>query len=126
MIRTFGLDRILGLEISDETFKPLNIKEILKNFDNIIGLIYDNSEPEEVILSFTKLQGFYIKALPLHISQKIIVDNDEETRISLKVIPNFELEQQLLMYAESVKVLAPERLATRIKERLQAAIEKYN
>ena len=45
---------------------------ILQGFENIMGLTYSNDEPEEVTLSFTSLQGKYIKALPLHRSQEII------------------------------------------------------
>ncbi len=62
-----------------DTFKPDPKLNPAKLFENIIGLTYSNDEPEEVILSFTSLQGKYIQALPLHRSQQIIKETKEES-----------------------------------------------
>ncbi len=40
--------------------------------------------------------------------------------------PNFELEQQILSFGESVQVLAPIELKNRITSRLQQALSNYN
>ena len=50
---------------------------------------------------------------------------DGSVLIRIKVIPNFELEQVLLSFGESVIVLEPEVLKNRIKERVTAASKNY-
>jgi predicted DNA-binding transcriptional regulator YafY len=78
-----------------------------------------------VVLSYEAFQGNYIKTQPIHNSQKILVDNDDELRISIRVIPNYELEEQILKQGERVKVVEPKWLQDSIKERLKKALEQY-
>lgn len=122
--RSFGIDRITDLEVLSESFKP-KMKHPKEKFDNIIGLVYEAEKVEEVILSYDPFQGNYIKTQPIHSSQKILVDDDIEFRISIRVIPNYELEEQIMKQGERVKVLEPEWLREVVKERLRKALEQY-
>jgi predicted DNA-binding transcriptional regulator YafY len=123
--RTFGIDRIENIEIRTETFKPDRNLNPAKLFEDIIGLNYSSDQPEEIILSFTSLQGKYIKALPLHRSQQIIKVIKKEMLVRLMLIPNFELRQKILMMGDSVKVLRPEWLIKEIKVLLKNSLNKY-
>lgn len=123
--RTFGVDRIENLEIKPETFKPnkkLNPTDI---FSQTIGLVYSDNKAQTIILSFTPTQGKYIKTLPLHSSQKILIDDENECRISLSVVPNYELTQQILKHGDTVKVIKPEWLVEEIKGNLKRTIGNY-
>jgi len=124
-LRTFGLDRIHKLKIKAETFKPDKKVNPKKKFEDTIGLVYSYETVQKVILSFTPIQGNYIKTLPMHVSQEIIIDNDKECRISLYVIPNYELNQQILKHGDTVKVIEPKWLADEIKTIMQAALNQY-
>lgn len=124
--RTFGIDRIENLEVKTETFKADNKLNPIKMFEKTIGLVYSLNTPQDVILSFTPTQGKYIKTLPLHTSQKTLLDNDTEFRISITVIPNYELNQLILKHGDTVKVLEPKWLAEEIKESLKRALGKYD
>jgi hypothetical protein len=55
-----------------------------------------------VINSFTSFQGRFVKSLPLHPSQEIIKDDEEEDRliIQLNVYPTFGLVMQILSYGK--------------------------
>jgi predicted DNA-binding transcriptional regulator YafY len=90
----------------------------------VIGL-YSENELEQVILSYQPFQGKYIKSQPLHPSQKILIDNDAELRIELRVCPNFELEEQILKQGERVTVLKPEWLRESVKNRILSSIKNY-
>jgi len=122
--RSFGIDRISDLEVLSESFKP-KMKRPKEMFDNIIGLVYEREKVEEVILSYNPFQGKYIKTQPIHSSQKILVDDDKELRISIRVIPNYELEEQILKQGERVKVMEPEWLRDAIVGRLEQALGQY-
>ena len=80
---------------------------------------------QEVVLSFTPVQGKYVKTLPWHKSQKILVDNDRECRISLQVIPNLEMTQEILKHGMSDKVLKTDWLVEEIRMQLQDALDQY-
>lgn len=122
---SFGIDRIIELKVMDTVFEKDMEANPAALFENIIGLSESKSEPQEIVLSFTPLQGKYIKSLPLHKSQQIIVDNDAELRIKLVLVPNFEFRQQILMLGEAVKVLKPTGLVNEIKQSLKNALARY-
>jgi predicted DNA-binding transcriptional regulator YafY len=122
--RSFGIDRIKDLEILSESFKP-KMKRPKEMFDNIIGMVYEAEKVEEIVLSYEPFQGNYIKSQPLHTSQKILVDDNTELRISIRVIPNYELQEQILKQGERVKVLEPKWLKKEIKDRIKKALDLY-
>jgi predicted DNA-binding transcriptional regulator YafY len=122
--RTFGLDRITKIIHTNETFKPIN-KKPKTFFDDIIGMIYSTSEVQQVVLSFTPHQGKYIKTQPLHHSQRILIDNEEELRIQLNIRMNYELEEQILKQGEKVTVIEPLALKEHIKNRILKSLENY-
>lgn len=123
---TFGLDRIQNLSVSTETFKPNKKIHQTEIFENTIGVSNLSEDIEKVVLSFTPTQGNYIKSLPLHKSQKILIDNEKELRIELNIIPNYELSQLILMHGITVKVIEPLWLANEIKESLKTALNQYS
>ncbi|MCC5916146.1 MAG: WYL domain-containing protein [Cryomorphaceae bacterium] len=73
--RTFGIDRIENLEIKTETFKPDKKLNPIEMFNKTIGLVYSENTPQTIVLPFTPTQGKYVKTLPLHSSQKILIDD---------------------------------------------------
>ena len=73
----------------------------------------------------TPIQGKYVKTLPWHASQKILIDDDTESRVSLRVIPNFELTQEILKHGASVKVIKPDWLAQEVRSVLEEALKRY-
>ncbi|MFO7879184.1 MAG: WYL domain-containing protein, partial [Bacteroidales bacterium] len=110
-VRTFGVDRIENLHVETRTFTPDKQLNPSQRFSETIGLVYSEHPVENVILSFSPIQGKYIKTLPMHSSQTVLIDNDDECRISLRVSPNFELRQQILKHGDAVKVIEPQWLA---------------
>lgn len=123
--RTFGIDRIENLGIKTETFKQDKKLNPIEMFNRTIGLVYSENTPQNIVLSFTPTQGKYVKTLPLHSSQRTLIDDERECRISLEVVPNYELTQQILKHGETVKVIEPQWLVDEIKEILKRNFEKY-
>jgi predicted DNA-binding transcriptional regulator YafY len=123
--RTFGLDRIEELTIHPSTFHRDPSVDLNAKFNDAIGVVYKDGLKEEVILSFDAEQANYIKSLPLHHSQEILLEDENELRIRLFVVINYELIQQILMHNAYCKVIAPSKLAEDVKWRLKQALEKY-
>ena len=126
-IRCYALDRITQLELTSKTFetpKNFNADALYKNCFGII-LPNEGQKVKDILLSFTKEQGNYIKTLPLHETQQIIKDNDKELQIKLSLYITFDFIMELLSYAENVKVIQPESLAEVLKDKLKAAYKQY-
>jgi predicted DNA-binding transcriptional regulator YafY len=124
VFKSYGIDRITNLVLLSEYFSP-TVKNPKELFDHIIGLTLEEYSLEQVILSFHPLQGKYIKSQPLHTSQQILIEDEIEFRIAIRVIPNYELEEQILKHGERVKVIEPQWLREEIKSRLLKVIDYY-
>lgn len=91
-VKTFGLDRISNLETTKKRFNfpvGFDLDAVYQHSFGIIAPSNDVMEP--VILSFEPKQGKYLKSFPLHSSQKIIIDNEEELRLSVEVYATHDL-----------------------------------
>ncbi|MBN2819313.1 MAG: WYL domain-containing protein, partial [Bacteroidales bacterium] len=80
---------------------------------------------EEIKLIFSKEQADYIHTKPIHASQKARFIDTGELLVTIKVIPNYELEMLLLAFGEKVKVIAPDVLVCKMKDRLSRALGNY-
>ena len=123
--KAFGLDRISQLEVTTTKVqrKKVNIEALFKNTYGV--MIDTETPPQEVILSFDYEQGQYVKTLPLHPSQKLLEDNEDEVRISLLLVPTYNFVMEICARSQYVKVLAPATLAEEVKEHLKKAYEQY-
>jgi predicted DNA-binding transcriptional regulator YafY len=124
-IRTFGLDRILDLQWTEHTFQWHTRFATEDYFKYSFGISTGIEEPFEVVLSFTPLAGQYITSQPIHHSQKVLVNNEKECRISIHVIPSVELKMQILSYGPDCKVISPAHFVDEIKKSIEAMLENY-
>lgn len=125
-IKSFALDRISDLEISRKKFSfPIDF-DVQEYYQYCFGIITPTkAQAQNVILSFDPHQGNYIKSLPLHPSQKILIDNDEELRISLKLYLTHDFFMELLSFGENLKVLQPKSLIADLKTTLKQMLKMY-
>lgn len=125
-IAAFGLDRITNIEPTTQKFKypaGYNVEEAYKFAFGIIAK--ENEAPAEVVLSFTAYQGKYVKSLPLHNTQEIIIDNEKEFRIRLTIYITHDFIMELLSFGDTLKVVKPKGLITELKKNYQNALKQY-
>lgn len=125
-ITTFGLDRIEDLGVSQEIFKKDPKIDPVAYYKDVVGVLVPEGDTEKIVLSFLPWRGKFVKSLKLHRSQQILVDDDNECRIQLKLKVNNELEDLILSFGESVKVIEPMGLVKKIQDRLNQALSQYN
>ena len=125
-IKTFGLDRISDLEIAPSTFKPKKY-DAGKDFENSFGIISTLDEvPQEIIISFDVDQGNYVKTLPFHPSQEILIDDDQEFRIKLTLVPTYDFEREILSKGSSFKIISPESFKNHMKAEIEDMLKNFN
>jgi predicted DNA-binding transcriptional regulator YafY len=126
-IKTFSLDRISLLQFTDIRYKVPADFNIQRFFEFSFGIINpDDLVPEEIILSFDAHQGKYIKTLPIHHSQKVLIDTDKELQISLFLSPTYDFKMEVLSYGNRVKVLSPTSFVEEIKAELKETLQFYS
>jgi predicted DNA-binding transcriptional regulator YafY len=118
-IITLALDRI-----QDTTLKPDILFEQNKSFDaasyfkDIIGVTRNTGDkPVEVTFFANHIHSPYIRTKLIHFSQKVILERNGGIVFSIQIIPNLELERELMGFGEGLKVLSPNNLVRRIKKR---------
>ena len=125
-VKSFALDRLTDLEITKRKFNLPNNFEVNEHFQYSFGIISPNEDkPNEVILSFTPFQGKYIKSLPLHETQQVLVDNELELRIRLTLFITHDFIMELLSYGANLKVIEPVSLIDELKTVFGDALNLY-
>ncbi|MGV8964281.1 MAG: helix-turn-helix transcriptional regulator [Candidatus Saccharimonadaceae bacterium] len=122
-----GLDRIQKFNETGNPIVKSKQKELAQLCKNIIGVSFnEGAKPVEVKLWVSAAQLPYLITKPLHPSQKLIEEQQDGSILSFRLVPNFELEQTILMYGERVKVLAPIEMVSKIRERINEASGNYD
>lgn len=125
--KVFGLDRIRELSILYERTAFPPTPDLEDHFGEVIGIINDPNEPvENIILTFSEFKGRYIKSMPWHPSQQILVDDGNILTISLQVKINYELISEILSHGDEVRVDGPERLREMVKEKARNIVSSIS
>lgn len=125
-VKSFAFDRITELEITNQRFIPSDTLDVNEYYKYCFGIISPTDhELAEVILSFDPIQGKYIQSLPLHETQQVLVDNDQEVRIRLNVYLTLDFIMEIRSYGENVKVIQPQSLIDELKQSYKKALTYY-
>jgi predicted DNA-binding transcriptional regulator YafY len=111
-ILVLALDRLLSIKLSADTYVNSNEFDPDEFFKYSFGITQVHAlKPERIILAFSTLQALYILSQPLHHSQKVLQQNDDEVQIELYVYVTEELKMMIRGYGRQVKVVEPKSLA---------------
>lgn len=124
---TLALDRIIEFqELPNEKFVEYNGVDFEIYYSDLLGVTKtERDRAHKVILEVDRYNAPYVLTKPLHPSQKVVSEGEESIIIRIDVVPNFELEREILGFGECIKVLGPRFLASRIRKRLAKAAERY-
>ena len=126
-IMTLALDRIENLDF-DLDIPFLN--EVFNgdtHYEDTIGVTVLNYEGlVKTVLKIDKMNAPYVLTKPFHKSQKLLERLEGGSiLIELKVHLNFEFDRLILGFGNSIEVIEPKILRTRIKRKLKSALKNY-
>ena len=124
-IATFSLDRVMSIELSDETFEMPADFSPQQYFSEYFGVTADETPLVHVVIRASDWAPDYLNTLPLHHSQREISHNDKYTDYSLDIRPTPDFIGELISYGESLKVLEPEGLRQKICQILKDSLNNY-
>ena len=122
-----ALDRIQGLEtLRLEPFVEHPSVDFDHYFEDVIGVTKsENAKTVPVLLEFDAETVPYVLTKPLHASQQIMHTENGKTIVKIEVVPNFELEREILGFGAHIKVLGPRFLKSRIAESVKGMLALY-
>ncbi|WP_177766374.1 helix-turn-helix transcriptional regulator [Flavobacterium sp. I3-2] len=126
MLITLALDRIEAFyELDSKLYKPYEGVDFDTYYSECIGVTRsEKNRPLKIILKFNPRNAPYVITKPLHSSQQIIENTENGLIIRIDVIPNFELEREILGFGESIEILGPKRLKQQIQRRVAKMVQK--
>lgn len=124
--RTFSLDRIFDIKITNDNVK-IDLYSIQLQLGYVVGVSFNEDiiERKIVKLKIDNSQKEYIKTTPIFKRQEIIEENDTHFILELTVGNTVELRQQILKYGRRIEVLEPEELRQQIFEEIKDLYKMY-
>lgn len=125
VLKTYGVDRIVNLRVLEKEFKRDKNIDPDKLFKDSFG-IWDSPDipVEEIELSYSPLDGKFLKNNPLHHSQEVLADTPEEFRIRLRLKITNDFIMALLSRSKSLTVVKPQSLRLTIKDIYERELER--
>lgn len=126
-LMTLALDRIHSVQLMDEIkfYDDANFNPDAY-YKNVIGVtVNEGLLARNITLKLDRKNAPYVLTKPLHSSQEVIHKDKDGITISIKVVPNYELERLLLGFGSSLEILSPPSLRKRISGLLGKAVELY-
>ena len=127
-IKSFGLDRIQKLDITKKKYLFPDKFDVYEMFKNCYGIYTPKNvseQPETIVLSFEPVDGRYLKSNKLHEFQEVIIDNEEEIRIKLRVYITPDFIMELLSHGENLEIISPAKLKKEIRKIYSQALKQY-
>ena len=126
-IRNLPLDRIKKISPTSLQHNRREIKDLLDDYNSVIGVTLDKSTPViDIIFSIKASRAGYLRTKKIHHSQVELDPPDEATcKFAISVRENKELYAAFLAYGADLEILAPDEMRVRFKECFKDALELY-
>ena len=126
VLKTFGVDRIRQLQVLEgERFKRDREVDVDALFRDCYGIWNQQDIPvEDIELRYDALDGKFLKSVPLHHSQRVLVDTPEEFRIALRLRITNDFVMELLSRSRSLEVIRPLHLRERVRQVYEEALRR--
>jgi hypothetical protein len=122
--RVYALDRILGMEFTNDEFKYPKDFDPHHFFAPYYG-VFRNAKPTKVIIEANDKSTQYLRLLPLHASQKEIKQIEDFTYFEYDIAPTFDFIQELRTHGTDIRIVEPESLVKVFKKEARKAYEMY-
>lgn len=122
----FALERMSNVKIGKVEGQPKNSIDSNVYFAGSFGVNHNiGIQPEEIRIKFYDAQIDYVKAKPLHSSQKEIAVGDGWAIFSYNLSLCFNFYQQVLWHREKAEIVYPEKAREEMRAIISTIAEKY-
>ena len=123
-IKTYALDRMEDVVVEEREFVPDPDFDAESYVKDAFGIVFTKGEPKDVVIKADARQAKYMRALPLHHSQRESVhDNYSLFHYRLHLTEDFL--QELLSLGPRVTVVSPPELKAMVVKSLADSLSLY-
>lgn len=123
-IKTYSLDRMSNVTINPETFKMPTDFNGNTYFKNCFGVMTSKGKAKKIILKVTPNKAKYLRALPLHHTQREDI-HDKYSLFYYKLFLTNDLVSEILSHGSEMQVISPIELRALVISHLQNALNQY-
>lgn len=124
-LRTYALDRMSSVSVLEDTFRmPADFNARVYTGDSF-GIIFDIGEISEVRLRVSARRAKYLRALPLHHSQKETLIGPDYCEFTYNIKPTADFIEEILSMGPDITVITPKALREAIMSRLRETLDSY-
>lgn len=129
IIYTYGLDRILDIEILNSHFTAPEITAD-EHFYYAFGIVVDpKAEPKTILLRAHGKEVKYVRTRPIHHTQQLIGDWNDKVPFadfSICIVPSLEFYGHVLSRGELLEVLGPEDVRQTLAKTVNQIAGRYS
>jgi len=124
-LRTYALDRMSDVVLMEERFRMPDEFNARQYTNDSFGIIFDMGTVCDVILRVKSKRAKYLRALPLHHSQKEILTGSDYSEFNYRIKPTPDFVEEILSMGADVTVTAPAELRDMVAKRLMDTLSEY-
>lgn len=126
-LRIYSLDRITDIKVLDKKLELPAGFDAAEFFSDYFGIIVGHDvQPSIMEIKATAEQAKYLESLPLHPSQTAVETTPEYTVFRYRLVPTFDLKQEILSRGSTLEVLSPDWFRKEIIDELHKTLLKYS
>lgn len=123
-IKTYSLDRMSDVTINAESFVLPSNFNATEYFKNCFGIMTSKGQAKDIILRTTPNQAKYLRALPLHHSQREEI-HDQYSLFNYHMYITNDFVAEVLSHGPEIQVVAPPELRAMVISQLKATLDQY-
>ncbi|MCQ2199575.1 MAG: WYL domain-containing protein [Paludibacteraceae bacterium] len=123
--KTFSLDKVTALKLTNKKFKYDFNKNPETYFSDSFGIFVNEGAPMEITLKFTGDAIKFVKNRPLHHTQVETYSSPNMYVVKVKVNPSKDFVNALLSYGPGVEVIAPASFRETFAESVKQMYSNY-
>lgn len=123
-IKTYALDRMEDVTVADTTFTPDPTFDADEYVRDSFGIIFSQGEAKEVVLRTDPRQAKYMRALPIHHSQRESI-HDSYSLFHFRLRLTEDFIQEILSLGPRVTVISPPELRAMVVNSLKETLRMY-
>jgi len=125
-LQTYALDRIQSIKILTEEYTVNPLFNAKKYFESSFGIYASDNKPAQRIqIKVDSLQRKYLRTLPLHATQKELVETNDYSIFEYNLVPTEDFIIELMSHGNHFEVLAPADLRKEMQQHFEAAAALY-
>lgn len=126
-LRTFALDRIHKLTTLATKFNYPKDFDPKDYFDTSFGIIAgDEFQVQTIRIKVYEMHCQYVRALPLHHSQREIETNEWYSIFEYRMKLTFDFKQELISHGDDIEVIYPQSLRDEIINEIKKLCNRYD